>query len=289
MKLKILASSAGTESTLLIQKAAQSLGIDFEVLLLDQIRVIAGAIFHQNVELVGSPDLMIWLRLGTLSRRRGLEIARTMQMRGLRLVNSAEATELASDKIESYERLHKLDLPVPRTWPFSPEIRIRPSELKNVNLHGPIGFWIKTRIGSQGIGVSWAADATHALAQMDLIRVSDGSGVLQEHVPGDDLRLFVCDGRVLGAMKRTAAAGEFRANLHQGANAEPTELTPAESALALQAVQAMNLRLAGVDMIRGPHGAVVLEVNPSPGLAGITACLRKDIAVEILTNFQTNP
>ncbi|MBX2996858.1 MAG: RimK family alpha-L-glutamate ligase [Bdellovibrionaceae bacterium] len=288
MKLKILASTAQAESTLLIQKAAQSLGIDFEVLLLDHIQTSAGAIFHQNVELVGSPDLMIWLRLGTLSRRRGLEIARLMQMRGLRLINSAEAVELASDKIESYERLHKIGAPVPRTWPFSPEIRIRASELHHVKPRSPVSFWIKTRIGSQGIGVSWAADATHALAQMDLIRVSEGSGVIQEHVPGEDLRLLVCEGRILGAMKRTAAAGEFRANLHQGAKAEPTEPTPAEAALALRTTHAMNLRVAGVDMIRHENSAVVLEVNPSPGLAGISACLGKNLAVEILTNFKTN-
>lgn len=288
MKLKILASSASTESTVLIQKAAQSLGLDFEVLILDQIRSSAGAIFHQNVELVGGADLLIWLRLGTLSRRRGLEIGRVMQSRGLRLVNSAEATDLASDKIESAERLRQRGLPVPRTWAFSPEIRLKPSELQGVRSQGPIAFWIKTRIGSQGIGVSWASDSAHARAQMDLIRVSEGSGVLQEHVPGDDLRVLVCDGRVLGSITRTAAAGDFRANLHQGAHATAARLTDDEIELCRRATEAMGLRIAGVDLIRGPDQTVILEVNPSPGLAGISTCLHQDLALEILRSFQTH-
>ena len=287
MKLKILASTAQTDSTRLIQKAAQSLGFDFEVLLLDQIQTSPEGILHQNVQVLSDGgETLIWPRLGTLSRERGLQICRRFEELGFRLLNSSNAMELSSDKILSLKALTSAGVPTPKSWFFSPEERLKIADLPLEETPEKIKFWIKTQIGSQGIGVSWAYDAVQALAQMDLVRVSDGAGLIQAHVQGEDVRVLVDSGRVLGAMVRQGTGLDPRANLHQGALATKTDLTEQEQMMALKATQVLGLRLSGVDLIRSTLGPVVVEVNPTPGLAGITTCLSSDLSLEILSRCE---
>jgi ribosomal protein S6--L-glutamate ligase len=80
----------------------------------------------------------------------------------------------------------------------------------------------------------------------------------------------------------TRSPGEFRSNLHRGGSAEVVKLTPEERTTAVRAAKAMGLRLAGVDILRSHHGPLVMEVNSSPGLEGIEATTRKDVAGAIV-------
>ncbi|MFN7728331.1 MAG: RimK family alpha-L-glutamate ligase [Bdellovibrio sp.] len=283
MKLKILASTALADSTRLIQKAAQSLGIAFEVLLLDQIQMSPAGILHQNVQVLADAKTLIWPRLGTLSRERGLEVCRQFEAQSFRLLNSSQAMELSSDKIMSLKALGAAGVPVPKTWFFSPEDRLKLADLDTSSETEKIKFWIKTQIGSQGIGVSWAYDAIQALAQMDLVRVSHGAGLIQAHVQGEDLRVLVDSGRVLGAMRRQATGADPRANLHQGAVAVRTNLTLQETQISLKSVEILGLTNAGVDLIRSSSGTVVIEVNPSPGLVGLSKCMSVNLSLDVLS------
>ena len=95
---------------------------------------------------------------------------------------------------------------------------------------------------------------------------------------GKDLRLFVVDGKVVAAMQREAAPGEFRANIHMGGTASVVKITSEEKKIAIKAAKAMNLKVAGVDIIRSSKGPLLLEVNSSPGLEGIEGATQKDIA-----------
>ena len=97
-----------------------------------------------------------------------------------------------------------------------------------------------------------------------------------------DIRAFVVDGRVVGAMKRTGREGEFRSNLHRGGTAELIELTHEEEVTAIKAAKALGLHVAGVDMLQSARGPLVLEVNSSPGLEGIEKATGLDIAGEIV-------
>jgi len=92
----------------------------------------------------------------------------------------------------------------------------------------------------------------------------------------------VVDGKVVGAMKRTAREGEFRSNLHRGGTAEVVKLTRKEKETAVAAARAMGLTVAGVDMLPSARGPLILEVNSSPGLEGIEQATHKDIAGEII-------
>ena len=99
---------------------------------------------------------------------------------------------------------------------------------------------------------------------------------------GADVRAFVVDGVIVGAMKRQGKEGEFRSNLHRGGSATIIELSEEEENTALKAAKALGLGIAGVDMLQSNDGPKVMEVNSSPGLEGIEAATGKDIAKAII-------
>lgn len=105
---------------------------------------------------------------------------------------------------------------------------------------------------------------------------------------GEDIRCFVIDGKVVGAIQRKAAKGEFRANLHLGGTASATKVTAEEKKIAIKAVKAMDLVVAGVDIIRSNDGPKVLEINSSPGLEGIEDVTGKDIAGLMIESIERN-
>ena len=109
--------------------------------------------------------------------------------------------------------------------------------------------------------------------------------LIQEYIKeakGTDIRAFVVDGKVVGAMKRTAKEGEFRSNLHRGGTAEIIKLSRKERETAVKAARELGLTVCGVDMMPSDRGPLVLEVNSSPGLEGIETATGKDIASEII-------
>ena len=83
-------------------------------------------------------------------------------------------------------------------------------------------------------------------------------------------------------MRRTAKVGEFRSNIHRGAQGERVELPEAYTRAALRAAKLLNLRVAGVDLLEGKDGPLVMEVNASPGLQGIEAATGIDVAAAII-------
>ena len=99
---------------------------------------------------------------------------------------------------------------------------------------------------------------------------------------GRDIRALVVGDRVVGAMRRTAQGDEFRSNVHRGGSVEAVELDAAYERTAVRAAQIMGLRVAGVDMLEGKDGPLVMEVNSSPGLEGIERATDLDIAGAIV-------
>src|SRR5690606_32346551 len=97
-----------------------------------------------------------------------------------------------------------------------------------------------------------------------------------------DLRCFVVGDQVVAAMRRQAAAGDFRSNLHRGGTAIAVAPTPGQCEVAVRAAAAVGLGVAGVDLIESRRGPVVLEVNASPGLEGIEDATGIDIAGKIV-------
>jgi ribosomal protein S6--L-glutamate ligase len=144
---------------------------------------------------------------------------------------------------------------------------------------------LKLLEGTQGSGVVLTETRGAAESVIDAFRQLDANILVQEFIEeagGSDVRCIVVGGRVVAAMLRHAAEGEFRSNLHRGGRAEATKLTTIERRTAVKAAKAMGLNVAGVDLLRSDRGPLVLEVNSSPGLEGIEEASGVDVADEIV-------
>ena len=93
---------------------------------------------------------------------------------------------------------------------------------------------------------------------------------------------------MVAAMKRQAAEGEFRSNLHRGGSASLVKISPEERATAVGAAKILGLSVAGVDLLRSERGPLVMEVNSSPGLEGIETASGKDVAGIIIEELEKN-
>ncbi|MCI5212796.1 MAG: RimK family alpha-L-glutamate ligase, partial [Candidatus Electrothrix sp. ATG2] len=148
---------------------------------------------------------------------------------------------------------------------------------------------VKLLEGTQGRGVVLAETRKAAESVINAFKALRANLLVQEFIKeagGKDLRCFVINGKVVASIERTAAPGEFRANIHQGGSASIIRITPEERKLATTAAKVLGLRFAGVDIIRSKNGPLLLEVNSSPGLEGIEAATGKDIAGMMIASIE---
>jgi ribosomal protein S6--L-glutamate ligase len=145
--------------------------------------------------------------------------------------------------------------------------------------------------GTQGIGVILAETRNSAKSVIEAFLGVEVNILVQEFIKeakGADVRAFIVDGQIVGAMKRQGAEGDFRSNLHRGGVATVIELTAQEKATAIKAAKKLGLAIAGVDMLRSERGPLVMEVNSSPGLEGIEGATKVDIAGKIIEYIERN-
>lgn len=144
---------------------------------------------------------------------------------------------------------------------------------------------VKLLEGTQGRGVVLAETVKAAESVIDAFKELGADFLVQEFIKeagGSDVRCFVIGNKVVAAMERTSAPGEFRSNLHRGGSAEQTKLTALERRTAVKAAQTMGLSVAGVDILRSSRGPLVMEVNSSPGLRGIEESTGVNVAGKII-------
>lgn len=208
---------------------------------------------------------ILFPRLGLLTRERGLILLSELESRGFQTLASHSILKIASDKIQMILRFCELNIPHAPSIHFSPE-NYPPSKSPWPNS----SYWIKTQYGSQGIGVSWAHEYSHALAQCHLIRVSGSSGLLQKHISGIEYRSLYCKGKILASMKKTPAQGDLRANAHQGALVEKAELNHKQQQELERLGQNYGLSLCGIDWILDSDDKqTIIEINPFPGWSAL--------------------
>ena len=211
----------------------------------------------------------------------GAAVVRQFEMAGVLTSNSSLGISQSRDKLRCHQLLSRKGVDMPITG-FAHHIHDIDALLDSV---GGTPAILKLLEGSQGKGVVLAETIRSAESIIAAFRKLDANFLVQEYIEeagGSDIRALVVGKTVVGAMKRTAADGEFRANLHQGGHAVVLKLSKEEKALALHATQSVNLKVAGVDLIRSTRGPLVLEVNSSPGLEGIEIATGKDIAGRII-------
>ncbi len=207
----------------------------------------------------------------------GCALTRQFESMGVYVQNSSLAISQSRDKLFSLQLLIKSGLDIPLTgFANSP---IDTNEL--IDMVGGAPLIVKLLEGSQGRGVVLAETKKAAQSVINAFKAVKANLLVQEFVKeagGKDLRLFVINGKVKAAIERSAAPGEFRANIHQGGTASVVRATTEERRLAVKAAKAMGLAVAGVDIIRSKTGPLLLEVNSSPGLEGIETATEKDVA-----------
>ncbi|TDO04718.1 30S ribosomal protein S6--L-glutamate ligase [Sunxiuqinia elliptica] len=226
-------------------------------------------------------------RIGASVTFYGTAVVRQFEMMKVFTAIESQALVRSRDKLRSLQILSRAGLGLPKTV-FTNYSRNVKDIIKSV---GGTPVVIKVLEGTQGLGVVLAETDNAAESVIEAFNGLKARVIVQEYIQeskGADVRAFVVDGVVIGAMKRQAKKGEFRSNLHRGGSAEIIELTEDEENAALKAARVMGLGVAGVDMLQSDHGPLILEVNSSPGLEGIEAATEKDIARSIIRYVERN-
>ncbi len=216
-------------------------------------------------------------RIGASVTFYGTAVVRQFEMMGTYSINESVAISRSRDKLRSLQLLSRKGIGLPRTG-FAHRPDNVEDLIKNV---GGAPLVIKLLEGTQGIGVVLADTKKAAESIIEAFMGLNANILVQEFIKeagGADIRCLVVGGKVVAAMKRQAAEGEFRSNLHRGGSAEIVRLSAAERKTAIDAAKAMGLNMCGVDILRSNNGPVVMEVNSSPGLEGIETATGKDVA-----------
>ncbi len=213
-------------------------------------------------------------RIGASVSFYGTSVVRQFEMMGTYSINESVAISRSRDKLRSLQLLSRKGIGLPRTG-FAHHPDNIEDLIKNV---GGAPVVIKLLEGTQGIGVVLGETQKAAESIIEAFMGLNASILIQEYIKeagGSDIRCFVVGDKVVAAMKRQAAPGEFRSNLHRGGSASLVRLSPEERKTAIAAAKTMGLNCCGVDILRSNHGPVVMEVNSSPGLEGIEAATKK--------------
>lgn len=181
---------------------------------------------------------------------------------------------IGHDKLLTQLKLQEHNIPMPQTYLSSADSSRRILERTTY----PIVM--KFPSGTQGKGVMFADSYSSASSMLDALSLLDQSFIIQEYVECDesDIRAIVVGNNVVAAMKRKAVRGEKRANIHAGGTGVPYELDNYAKRIAIKAAEATGAQICGVDILEGPKGPMVIEINVSPGLQGITSVTGIDVA-----------
>jgi ribosomal protein S6--L-glutamate ligase len=289
MKIAVLSRNPGIYSTRRLIEAGQARG--HEMVVLDHSKCVVVVekdnpkVYHKGEEVIGVDAIIP--RIGASVTFYGAAVIR--QFEQMKVFSSVESQALvrSRDKLRCLQLLGRAGIDLPKTaFALSP---------KNIDaLISRVGgapCVIKLLEGTQGIGVILAETHNSAKSVIEAFLDVKINILVQEFIEeakGADIRAFVVDGQIVGAMMRQGAPGDFRSNLHRGGTASVVTLSQAEKATAIKAVKKLGLAVAGVDMLRSKRGPLVMEVNSSPGLEGIEGATKVDIASKIIEYVERN-
>jgi ribosomal protein S6--L-glutamate ligase len=283
MNIAILSRNAGLYSTKRLMEAASERGHEVEII--DHLKCDI-VIEQDNPKVYFKRKKVDYLdaiipRIGASVTFYGAAVVRQFEMMEVFSAVHSQALVRSRDKLRSLQMLATFGLGLPKTvfTNYSKEIK------KIVESVGGAPLIVKLLEGTQGHGVVLGQTKKGAESIIEAFHAMKARVIVQEFISeskGADIRAFIVDGKVVGAMKRQGKEGEFRSNLHQGGTGSLIKLSKAEREAALTAAKAMDLQIAGVDMLQSDRGPLILEVNSSPGLEGIEKTTGKDIATSII-------
>jgi len=199
--------------------------------------------------------------------------------RGVPVMNSPRAIERCVDKFYTTALLQEAGLSVPDTVVCESAA----DALAALRVMGDA--IVKPIFGSLGHGMVRVSDPGVALRIVEPLEQVGSVFYVQRVVDhgGRDIRVFVVGGRVIGAIERTAPAGQWRTNVSRGGSVRPFDLPPSWEQMAVDATTAVGADYAGVDLLPSRDGQVfVLEVNGIPGWRGLQQATGIDVAGAIV-------
>lgn len=287
MKIGILSRNRKLYSTSRLVEAAKARG--HEVKVIDALKCYMNitandpVVYYQNKD--GSEEVLqfdaLIPRIGASITSYGCAVLRQFEVAHVYSINESIAITRSRDKLRAHQLLARKGIGQPVTA-YASSVKATNSLIDSV---GGAPLIVKLTQSTQGNGVLLAETRKAAEALINAFRGVGSDFLVQEFIKeagGSDIRCFVVGDKVIAAMQRNAAKGEYRSNLHRGGTAEVIKLTAAERKLAVNAAKVMGLDLAGVDILRSAHGPLVIEVNSSPGLEGIESASGIDVAGKII-------
>lgn len=223
----------------------------------------------------------VLVRTGSGSTYFSLAVMRQLESLGVAVINSSISIDMVKDKLQTSQLLAKHGIPIPKTmlvrWPINAEL-----------VASEIGFpcVVKVITGSYGKGVHLCQTISAFNALMEFIESLNAKKtmLIQEFIDakvGSDLRVWVVGGKVIGAMQRTSANNDFRANISGGGTGQNYEITEEIEFLARETAKIMGLDIAGIDLLFDRDGFKVCEANSAPGFEGMEQYCNMDIAKAI--------
>ena len=289
MRIAMLARNPNLYTHKRLIEAAEARG--HEIRVIDTLRVYMNITSHRPEiryagEVLPQFDAVI-PRIGASITFYGMAVLRQFEVMGVWPLNESVAIGRSRDKLRCLQLLARHGIGLPVTG-FAHNARDTEDLIAMV---GGAPLVIKLLEGTQGVGVILGETHSAAKSTIEAFRGAKQNILVQEFIKeakGVDIRCVVIGGKVVGSMMRRGATDEFRSNLHRGGSAEPVRITPEERSTAVRAARILGLNMAGVDLLRSHHGAVVVEVNSSPGIEGIEKATGIDIADRVVQFLEAN-
>ena len=220
-------------------------------------------------------------RIGHSITEHGVAVLRHIEQLGIWTANTGQGILRSRDKLQASQILALNRIPVPKTVYVRDILDVEHA----IETVGGLPVVVKVTQGTQGDGVFLRHTAFEVRNLVQGLLMTGKSVLVQEYIAeshGKDIRALVVGDQVVACMRRRARGREFRSNYHLNGTVEKVELPPGYEEAACRAARVLGLNIAGVDLLEGKDGPLVLEVNSSPGLEGIEKASGVNVAGAIV-------
>ncbi len=287
LRLAVLSRGPRLYSTRRLVEEARARGVDVSVIDPMQFSLFVN---EDNIDILhqGKPfnyDAVI-PRIGHSITSHGVAVLRHLEQLGIWSANSSSGIIQSRDKLHSGQILARNKIPTPATA----YVRDMKDVERAIDSVGGLPVVIKVTQGTQGNGVFLRHTLHEARNLVQGLLMTGKAILVQQYISeshGKDIRAFVIGDKVVACMRRRARGREFRSNFHLNGTVESVEISDEYREVACRAARVLGLNVAGVDLLEGVNGPLVLEVNSSPGLEGIEKASGQNVAGAII-DFVSN-
>ena len=287
LRLAVLSRGPRLYSTRRLVEEARTRGVDVSVIDPMQFSLFVN---EDNIDILhqGKPfnyDAVI-PRIGHSITSHGVAVLRHLEQLGIWSANSSSGIIQSRDKLHSGQILARNKIPTPATA----YVRDMKDVERAIDSVGGLPVVIKVTQGTQGNGVFLRHTLHEAKNLVQGLLMTGKAILVQEYISeshGKDIRAFVIGDKVVACMRRRARGREFRSNFHLNGTVESVDISDEYREVACRAARVLGLNVAGVDLLEGVNGPLVLEVNSSPGLEGIEKASGQNVAGAII-DFVSN-